>query len=71
MAQRSQTTALGIYIYIANVTGKGKAHIGKMHAILTDSHLDTRVKRCILKNVIVPKLEYYIQEKYGEGMRNS
>ena len=30
-----------------------------MDAILTtDSHLDTRIKRCILTNVIVPKLEY-------------
>ena len=38
--------------------GKGKAHVGKMDAILTDSHLDTRIKRCILRNVIVPELEY-------------
>ena len=29
-----------------------------MDAILTDSHLDTRIKTCILMNVIVPKLEY-------------
>ena len=29
-----------------------------MDAILTDSHLDTRIKICILINVIVPKLEY-------------
>ena len=29
-----------------------------MDAILTDSHLDTRIQRCILINVIVPKLEY-------------
>ena len=29
-----------------------------MDAILTDSHLDTRIKICILMNVIVPKLEY-------------
>ena len=40
------------------MTGKGKAHVGKMDAIPTDSHLDTRIKRCILMNVIVPKLEY-------------
>ena len=40
------------------LTGKGKAHVGKMDAILTDSHLDTRIKRCILIHVIVPKLEY-------------
>ena len=29
-----------------------------MDAIPTDPHLDTRIKRCILMNVIVPKLEY-------------
>ena len=38
--------------------GKGKTHVGKMDAILTDSHLYARIKRCILMNVIVPKLEY-------------
>ena len=37
---------------------KGKAHAGKMDAILTDSHLDTRIKRCILMTMIVPKPEY-------------
>ena len=29
-----------------------------MNAILTASHLDTRIKVCIVMNVIVPKLEY-------------
>ena len=29
-----------------------------MGVILRDSHLDTRTKRCIPLNVIVPKLEY-------------
>ena len=29
-----------------------------MGAILTDPHLDTRIKICILRNVIVPKLKY-------------
>ena len=58
MAQRSQKTALGIHIYIAKVIGKGKAHVGKMDAILTDSHPDTRFKRWVMINVIVPKLEY-------------
>ena len=29
-----------------------------MDAILTDSHVDNRIKICILMNVIVPKLEY-------------
>ena len=38
--------------------GKGKTHVGKMDAILTDSHLGTRIRICILMNVIVPKLEY-------------
>ena len=32
--------------------------MGKMDAILTDSHLDARIKGCILMCVIVPKLEY-------------
>ena len=40
-----------------------------MDAILTDSHLDTRIKTiCALMNVIVPKS---MQEKYGKGTRNS
>ena len=29
-----------------------------MDAILADSHLDTRIKGCILMNVIVAELEY-------------
>ena len=29
-----------------------------MDAILTDSHLDTGIKMCILMTVIVPKLDY-------------
>ena len=29
-----------------------------MDVILRESQLDTRIKRCILMNVIVPKLEY-------------
>ena len=41
---------------MAKVVGKGKAHVGKMHAFLIDSHLDTMIKRCILMNDIVPKL---------------
>ena len=36
------------YNIVAKVTGKGKTHVGKMNAILTDSHLDTKTKRCIL-----------------------
>ena len=38
--------------------GKGKTQVGKMDAILTDSHLDTTNKICILINVIAPKVEY-------------
>ena len=38
--------------------GKGKSHVGKMVAILTDPHPDTRIRRCILMSVIVPMLEY-------------
>ena len=44
--------------YIAKAVGKGKAHAGKMDAMLTDSHLDTRIKRCIVINAVVPKQEY-------------
>ena len=44
--------------HIAKVIGKGKAQVGKMNAILTDSHLDARTKRCIMINVIVPKPDY-------------
>ena len=29
-----------------------------MDAILTDPYVDTRIKTCILINVIIPKLEY-------------
>ena len=60
-----QYTYLGVEIskewswdaHIAKVIGKGKAHVGKTNAILTDSHLDTRITIYILINVIVPKLE--------------
>ena len=38
--------------------GKGEAHIGKVDAILTDSHLDMRIRMRVLKNVIVPNLEH-------------
>ena len=61
-----QYTYLGLEIsrdcswdtHMATVIGKGKAYIGKMDAILTGSHLDTRIKIFILVNVIVPKIEY-------------
>ena len=36
-----------------------------MDMILRDSRLDTRIKTCILMNVIVPKLEY--DEEVWEG----
>ena len=39
--------------------------MGKMDAIVADPHFDTRIKTCILINVIVPKLEY--AEKVWEG----
>ena len=58
-----QYTYLGVEIskecswdaHTAKVIGKGKAHLGKMDAILTDSHLDARIKTRILINVIVTK----------------
>ena len=43
---------------MAKLIGKGKSHVGKMAAVLTNSHLDTRFNRCFMINVIVPKLEY-------------
>ena len=61
-----QYTYLGVEIsedcsrdaHIAKVIEKGKLRPGKMDAILTDPHLDARIKICILMNVVVPKLEY-------------
>ena len=61
-----QCTCLGVDISkdcpwdarVPKVIGRGKAHVGKMDAILTDSHLYTKIERCILTSVIVPKLEY-------------
>ena len=60
-----ECTRLGVQIsndcawdtHVAEEVGKGKTHAGKMDAIQTDSHLDTRVQRCILMNVTVPKLK--------------
>ena len=61
-----QYTYLGVEIskdcsydaHMAKVIEKGKSQVGKMDAILTDSHLDSKIKRCNLINVIVQKLEY-------------
>ena len=61
-----QYTYLGVEIskncssdaHIYRVIQKGKTEVGKMDMILRDSRLHTRIKRCILLNVIVPKLEY-------------
>ena len=44
--------------HIAKVIGKGKSQVAMMDAILTDPHLDTRIKICIWITVVVPKLEY-------------
>lgn len=41
--------------HTAVVVGKGTTHIGKKDAILTDSNLGTRIKKCIIMNVVVPK----------------
>ena len=38
-----------------------------MDAILTDSHLNTRIKRCILMNLVVPKLEHAGEPTEGNG----
>ena len=47
--------------------GKGTAHVGKMDAILTDSHLDTRIKVCITMKMILPKLEYAVEVREGSA----
>ena len=44
--------------HINKVIQKGKAEVGRMDVILRDSHIDSRIKRCILLNVIAPKLGY-------------
>ena len=44
--------------HMAKVVERVNTHVGQMDVILTDSHLDTRIKRCILTNVKVPKPEY-------------
>ena len=44
--------------HINKVIQKAKAEVGRMDVILRDSHLDTSIKRYILLNVMVPKLEY-------------
>ena len=36
---------------------QGKARMGRRDVMLRDSHLDSRIKRCTLMNVIEPKLE--------------
>lgn len=47
---------------MADVIGKGKAHVSKVDAILTDSHLQSSLliglKVCPTMNAIVSKLEY-------------
>lgn len=44
--------------HTANVIGKGKTHFGKVDAFLTDSRLDTKIKRGILVVATVPYIEY-------------
>ncbi|CAB1115356.1 unnamed protein product [Ectocarpus sp. CCAP 1310/34] len=44
--------------HMSKVAEKGKARAGKLHPILANRHLDTRIKLTVLKSVIVPPLEY-------------
>ena len=48
-----ERSALGMHIEQTQylIERAYKAHVGKMNAILTDSHLDARIKRGILMNV--------------------
>lgn len=45
---------LGMLTYI---NGKGMSHVGQMHVVLRDSHLDINTKICTLINVTVSKIE--------------
>jgi len=45
-------------VHMHKIAEKGKARAGKLHPILADRHLDTRVKLTILNSVIIPPLEY-------------
>ena len=70
-----QYTYLGVEIskdcswdaHRAKVIGKGKSRVGKVDAIRTDPHLDTRIKTYILINVIVPKFEYAGEVQEGNA----
>ncbi|CAB1096020.1 unnamed protein product [Ectocarpus sp. CCAP 1310/34] len=61
-----QYTSLGVEIakdcswnaQMSKVAEKGKARAGKLHPILANRHLDTRIKVTVLKSAIVPPLEY-------------
>ncbi|CAB1115344.1 ABC [Ectocarpus sp. CCAP 1310/34] len=61
-----QYTYLGVEIakdcswnaHMSKVAEKGKARAGKLHPILANRHLDTRINLTVLKSVIVPPLEY-------------
>ncbi|CAB1121249.1 unnamed protein product [Ectocarpus sp. CCAP 1310/34] len=44
--------------HMSKVAEKGKSRAGKLHPILANRHLDTRIKLTVLKSVIVPPLEY-------------
>ncbi|CAB1103975.1 unnamed protein product [Ectocarpus sp. CCAP 1310/34] len=65
-AEVDQYTYLGVEIakdcswnaHMSKVAEKGKARAGKLHPILANRHLDTRIKLTVLKSVIVPPLEY-------------
>ena len=48
------------------IVGTGRSHMGKMDAIVTDSHLGTRNMGCTLMNVILRKLEYAGDECMGK-----
>ena len=41
--------------------GNGKSQLGNMDAVLSDTHLDTRITLFTLINVIVPKREYAVE----------
>ncbi|CAB1110807.1 unnamed protein product [Ectocarpus sp. CCAP 1310/34] len=74
-----QYTYLGVEIakdcswnaHMSKVAEKGKARAGKLHPILANRHLDTRIKLTVLKSVIVPPLEYAgeVWEEYKKEVK--
>ncbi|CAB1113353.1 unnamed protein product [Ectocarpus sp. CCAP 1310/34] len=44
--------------HMFKVADKGKARTGRLHPILANRHIDTRIKLTVVKGVFVPPVEY-------------